>query len=73
MHRHEIDRLWSSLFRRHDEIAFILSIGVVGYDYDFAGSDISQYVINTIELKGFPRLSDHTDTMASRATLGKSP
>ena len=70
VHGHEIDRLRRRLFRRHDQVAFVFAVGVVGHDHHFAGGDVVQHLINCVELKGFGRLNDHPDTIAVAPALG---
>ena len=49
--RHEIDRFGRHLLRRHDQIAFVLAVGVVGHDDHAPFGDVAQHIVNCIELK----------------------
>ena len=53
---HEIDRLRRDFFRRHDQIAFVLAIGIVGHDHHAPFGDIAHHIVNRIELKCLRRL-----------------
>ena len=72
VHGHEVDRLRRSLLRRHDEIAFILSIGIVGHDHNPARGDIAQDIVDGIELHDFRSLSNHSVNITSRVLFGNS-
>ena len=67
---HEIDCLGRCLLRRHDQVAFVFPIGIVSHDHDFACRDVTQHVVNRVELKGFRRLDDHPNTIAVAPALG---
>ena len=47
------------LLRRHDEVAFVLAVGVIGHDDDLSRRDVAQDVVNRIEFKVYRRFSDH--------------
>ena len=55
------------LLRGHDEIAFVLAIGVVGHDHDLPGGDVAQDIVNRVELKGFRAWIITAITLPSRS------
>ena len=57
--RHEVDCFRGRLFRRHDEVAFVLAIRVVGYDDQLSLGDIADHVFDCVELKCLGRFGDH--------------
>ena len=67
---HEINRLWRRFLRRHDQIAFVFAVGIVGHDHNFPRSDVFEDIVNRVELKRFRRLDDHSDTIAVAPLLG---
>ena len=72
VHGHEVYRLRRRLLRRHDEVAFILAIGVVGHDHNPAGGDIAQDIVDGIELHDFGSLGNHCVNITSRVLFGNS-
>ena len=50
--RHEIDRRGRHLFRSHHEVALVLPIRVVRHDYHTPRADVSDGVLNGVELGG---------------------
>src|SRR5258708_5859201 len=72
MHGHEVYCLRRSLFSRHDEIAFVLAIGIVGHDHNPAGGDIAQDIVDGVELYDFWNLSNHCVNITSRVLFGNS-
>ncbi len=57
VHGHEIDRLRRGFLRRHDEVALVLAIRIVGHDHEPALRDVLQDIVDGIELKSGRRLS----------------
>ncbi len=57
--RHEIDRFRRHFFRRHDQIAFVLAIRIVGHDHHAPFGDVAKNIVNRVELKCFLRPGDH--------------
>ena len=71
MHRHEIDGLRRRLLRRHDKVAFIFAVRVVGHDHDLAGRDIAHDLVDCVELQGYRNFRDHPLTITSASFMGK--
>jgi hypothetical protein len=70
MCRHEIDGFRCDLFRRHNQVAFVLAIGVVGHDYHAPLRNVAQHIVNGIELKCFCRFCNHrNNTITSRTGM----
>ena len=70
---HEIDRFRCHFLCRHYEIAFVLTIRVVGHDHHAPFRDVAHHVINRIELKCLLRLCNHRNhTITSPAALSNS-
>ena len=71
--RHEIDRFRRHFFRCHDQIAFVLAIGIVGHDHHAPFGDVAHHIVNRIELKCLCGLCNHrNNTITSRAALSNS-
>jgi len=72
-HRHEVHRFWRHFLGRDHQIAFILAIGVVSHDHDFAFGDVAHDVVNRVERKvsvDFPIIErDATLLVISRYSL----
>ena len=71
MHCHEIDCLGRRLFRRHDQVAFILPVRVVRYDDKFPGGDVHQDIVDRVEFKIYRRFRNHPPTITSVSSMGK--
>ncbi len=56
---HEIDRFRRHFFRRHDQVAFVLAIRIIGHDHHAPFGDIAKNIVNRVELKRFLRPGDH--------------
>ena len=70
---HEIDRFGRDLLRRYHQIAFILTIGIVGHNDHASFGDVAQHIVNRVKLKCFCRLRDHrNNTITSGARWGNS-
>ena len=39
------------LFRRHDEVALVLAVGIIGHDHDLAARDIAHDIVDRVEFK----------------------
>ena len=63
MRRHEIDRRRRHLFRCHHQVALILPIRIVGHDHELSFGEVTDHVIDRVELKCLRRFRDHGPVM----------
>ena len=59
MLRHEIDRFGRGFLGRHNQIALVLTIGVVSHDHNASAGDVAHHIVDRFELKSFRRLDNH--------------
>ncbi len=61
------------LFRGHDQVAFVLAVGIVRHNDDAALGDVAHDIVNSVELKCLLRLGDHRiNTITSTDAVSNS-